>query len=133
MGDKKGFTVIELLIVIILLVMILTVGLPVSYGMYETYRAASLGQEVMAFVSDVRRQTFLHSERKVLSSRDEYLFVNEEKKPFKGVNIHIPKPIIFYPNGTSSGGAIELRINDINQRLTVQAPLGELSLDRTGT
>jgi prepilin-type N-terminal cleavage/methylation domain-containing protein len=36
MWEKKGFTVVELLIVIILMGMILTVTMTVSYGMYAT-------------------------------------------------------------------------------------------------
>ena len=58
MWEKKGFTVVELLIVIILMGMILTVTLPVSYGMYATYNASLRAQEVMAYVSGVTAGRF---------------------------------------------------------------------------
>jgi prepilin-type N-terminal cleavage/methylation domain-containing protein len=132
--DKKnGFTIIELLIVIILVGMVLSVALPVSYGMYETYKASLRAQEVMTYVSGLRRDAFLYSERKVLSSQDGNMTVNGEKKIFKEMGVHISEPIVFFRNGTSSGGVIELSVGDVVQNLVVKTPLGDLSLERSGT
>jgi prepilin-type N-terminal cleavage/methylation domain-containing protein len=130
MWKKKGFTVVELLIVIILVGMILTVTLPVSYGMYATYNASLRAQEVMAYVSELRRDAFLYSERKILSSQDGNMTVDGSKKIFNGINISIPEPIIFFRNGTSSGGIIVLSVGDVVQNLVVKTPLGDLSLER---
>lgn len=130
---KKGFTIIELLVVIILLGMVLSAALPVSYGMYTTYKASLRAQEVMAYVSELRRNAFLHSERTVLSSQDGKMTVNEEKKIFKEVNINISEPIVFFRNGTSSGGVIMLGVGDVVQNIVVNTPLGDLSLERSGT
>ncbi len=132
--DKKnGFTIIELLIVIILVGMVLSVALPVSYGMYETYKASLRAQEVMTYVSGLRRDAFLYSERKVLSSQDGNMTVDGEKKIFKEMGVHISEPIVFFRNGTSSGGVIELSVGDVVQNLVVKTPLGDLSLERSGT
>jgi len=132
--DKKnGFTIIELLIVIILVGMVLSVALPVSYGMYETYKASLRAQEVMTYVSGLRRDAFLYSERKVLSSQDGNMTVDGEKKVFREMGIHISEPIVFFRNGTSSGGIIELSVGDVVQNLVVKTPLGDLSLERSGT
>jgi|SRR5208337_5393019 prepilin-type N-terminal cleavage/methylation domain-containing protein len=132
--DKKnGFTIIELLIVIILVGMVLSVALPVSYGMYETYKASLRAQEVMTYVSGLRRDAFLYSERKVLSSQDGNMTVDGEKKVFREMGIHISEPIVFFRNGTSSGGVIELSVGDVVQNLVVKTPLGDLSLERSGT
>jgi prepilin-type N-terminal cleavage/methylation domain-containing protein len=130
MWEKKGFTVVELLIVIILMGMILTVTLPVSYGMYATYNASLRAQEVMAYVSGLRRDAFLYSERKVLSSQDGNMTVDGEKKIFKEINVHISEPIIIFRNGTSSGGVIALNVGDVVQNLVIKSPLGDLSLER---
>jgi prepilin-type N-terminal cleavage/methylation domain-containing protein len=130
---KNGFTIIELLIVIILVGMILSVALPVSYGMYETYKASLRAQEVMTYVSGLRRDAFLYSERKVLSSQDGNMTVDGEKKIFKEMGVHISEPIVFFRNGTSSGGVIELSVGDVVQNLVVKTPLGDLSLERSGT
>ncbi|MGD0168315.1 MAG: prepilin-type N-terminal cleavage/methylation domain-containing protein [Smithella sp.] len=132
--DKKnGFTIIELLIVIILVGMVLSVALPVSYGMYETYKASLRAQEVMTYVSGLRRDAFLYSERKVLSSQDGNMTVDGGKKIFKEMGVHISEPIVFFRNGTSSGGVIELSVGDVVQNLVVKTPLGDLSLERSGT
>jgi hypothetical protein len=110
--------------------MVLSVALPVSYGMYNTYKASLRAQEVMTYVSELRRDAFLYSERKVLSSQDGNMTVEGSKKIFNGINISIPKPIIFFRNGTSSGGIIVLSVGDVVQNLVVKTPLGDLSLER---
>ena len=129
--DKKnGFTIIELLIVIILVGMVLSVIMPVSYGMYATYNASLRAQEVMTYVSGLRRDAFLYSERKVLSSQDGAITVDGSKKIFNGIKINISEPIVFFRNGTSSGGVIELSVDEVDQSLVIHAPLGDLSLER---
>jgi len=133
MGNKRGFTVVELLIVVILVGMVLSVGLPVSYGMYTTYNASLRAQEVMAYVSELRREAFLYSERKVLSSQDGHIMVDGGKKIISGIDVHLSEPIVFFRNGTSSGGIIVLSMGDVVQRLVVKAPLGDLSLERSGS
>jgi prepilin-type N-terminal cleavage/methylation domain-containing protein len=133
MHKQKGFTIIELLIVIILVGMVLSVALPVSYGMYTAYKASLRAQEVMAYVSELRRDAFLYSERKVLSSKDGNITVNGEKKIFKEINKNIAEPIVFFRNGTSCGGVIVLGVGDVFQNLVIKTPLGDLSLERSGT
>ncbi|HVO67147.1 MAG TPA: type II secretion system protein [Syntrophales bacterium] len=133
MCKKRGFTVIELLIVVILVGMVLSVALPVSYGMYATYNSSLRVQEVMAYVSELRRDAFLYSERKVISSQDGNMTVDGGKKIFGGINVHLSESIVFFPNGTSSGGIIVLSVDDVVQHLVVKAPLGDLSLERRGT
>jgi len=129
MGNKKGFTIVELLIVIILIGMVLSVGLPVSYGMYANYRASLSAQEVMACVSELRRDAFLFSDRKVLTSQEGSLMVNGERKTFKGIRIQLAEPIVFFRNGSSSGGTVVLTYGDAVRRLVVKAPLGDLVLE----
>lgn len=132
MRKEKGFTIIELLIVIILLGMVLSIALPVSYGMYATYNASVRAQEVMAYISELRRGAFLYSEMTVLSSQDGIMTVDGKKKIFSGMQVQLAEPIVFFRNGTSSGGIIVLRFGDVVQNLAVKAPLGDLSLERTG-
>jgi hypothetical protein len=87
----------------------------------------------MAYVSELRRDAFLYSERKVLSSKDGNITVNGEKKIFKEININIAEPIVFFRNGTSCGGVIVLGVGDVFQNLVIKTPLGDLSLERSGT
>lgn len=124
MCKKRGFTVIELLIVVILVGMALWLALPVSYGMYASYNASLRAQEVMAYVSELRREAFLYSEQKVLSSKDVYITVDGGKKIFSGIHVHLSERIVFFWNGTSSGGILVLSVDDVVQHLVVKAPPG---------
>jgi prepilin-type N-terminal cleavage/methylation domain-containing protein len=128
----KGFTIIELLIVVMLVGMVLSIALPVSYGMYESYNASLRTQEVMIYISEVRRNAFLYSERKVLSARNGHLTVDDREKVFSGIHVHLSEPIVFFQNGTTTGGVLILKSGAVIQRLVVQAPLGDISLKREG-
>jgi hypothetical protein len=56
-----------------------------------------------------------------------------ETKIFGEIDVCLPEPIIFFRNGTSSGGVIVLSVGDVVRHLVVNAPLGGLSLERKGT
>ena len=129
MHKKNGFTIIELLIVVVLVAMVFSVALPISYGMYATYNASLRAQEVMAYVSALRRDAFLYGERKVISSQDGMIAVGGEKKPFDGVRILVSSPIVFFRNGTSTGGTIVVQAGDVVHRIVVKAPLGDFFLE----
>ncbi len=129
-GKDAGFTLIELLMVIAIIGVLFSVGLPVSYQLYQSYSASLSAQDVMLFVAGVRREAFVYSERKVIESQADELLVGGEKKAFKGVRFNTSSPIIFYPNGTSSGGVISLRVGGQDFRVEVKSPMGDLSLTR---
>ena len=125
---ENGFTIIELLMVIVIMGFLFSTVLPISYNLYCSYKTSLSANEAMLFISGVRREAFVYSERKVVASQDSDLLVDGEKKAIKGVRVHIPNPIVFYPNGSSSGGVISLLIGEDNYKLEVRSPLGDLSL-----
>ena len=129
MREKNGFTIIELLIVVVIVAMVFSAALPISYGMYSTYKASLRAQEVMASVSALRRDAFLHSERKVISSKDGIVIFGGENKSFDGMYIQVSSPIVFFQNGTSNGGTIVVQSEDVIHRIVVKAPLGDLFLE----
>jgi len=133
MRSNKGFTLIELLIVVAIIGIMLTVSLPMSVGMYENYKASIKAQEVMVFLSGVRRESFLYSEKKVLFSQGDVITVDEQEKVFPDTRIRIETPIIFYRNGTTSGGTVRLYIGGQSYLLAVSSPLGNLLLTRIGS
>lgn len=130
--DTAGFTLIELLLVMALITLIFSTALPVSLGMLNRYKTGLKAQEVLLYVSQLRRDAFLYSAKYRLDSRNSQLTVNDSAIPFEDMRIVVPRPIFFYGNGTSSGGWIELRVNDESYRLKVTAPLGGLSLEAGG-
>jgi general secretion pathway protein H len=133
MIEKKGFTLIEILIVISIIGLMLSVGLPISYDMYRSYKASLKAEKVMIFVSSLKRESFLYSEAKVLSSKDGVMIVNGKEKTFDDTSIQIDQPIEFYRNGTSSGGTLKISAGGQAYTLNVQTPLGGLILERKGT
>lgn len=130
--NKKGFTLIEILIVVSIMGLILSVSLPISYDMYRSYKASLKAEKVMVFISSLKRESFLYSEAKVLSSKDGVMIVNGKEETFDDTSIQIDQPIEFYKNGTTSGGTINIYVANHAYSLNIQALLGNLILERKG-
>ena len=131
--DRKGFTLIEILIVVSIIGLILSVSLPISYNMYMSYKASLKAEEVMVFISSLKRESFLYSEAKVLASKDGAITVDGKEKVFGDTIIQIDQSIEFYKNGTTSGGTVKIYVGDQAYTLNVQTPLGDIILERKGT
>jgi len=131
--NRKGFTLIEILIVVSIIGLILSVSLPISYNMYMSYKASLKAEEVMVFISSLKRESFLYSEVKVLSSKDGVMTVDGKEKVFGDTIIQIDQSIEFYRNGTTSGGTLKIYVGNQVYSLNVQALLGNLILERKGT
>ncbi len=129
---KKGFTLIEILLVMGILGLMLSVGLPISYEMYKSYKASLKAEEVMVFVSGLKRESFLYNETQILSSEEGVMVVNGVKKIFGETWIQIDEPVEFYKNGTTSGGVLKISVRGYMYFLGIQAPMGNLSLERGG-
>jgi prepilin-type N-terminal cleavage/methylation domain-containing protein len=130
--DPQGFTLIEILLVISIIGLMLSVTLPISYSMYNSYKASLKAEEVMIFVATLKRESFLYSEAKILSSKKGVMTVNGKEKAFNDILIHIDPPVEFYKNGTSSGGTVKIDVGDQAYSLNVQSPFGEIFLERKG-
>jgi prepilin-type N-terminal cleavage/methylation domain-containing protein len=129
---SPGFTLIEILLVMAILGLMLSVTLPISYDLYKSYKASLRAEEVMVFVSSLKRESFLYNERKILTSENGVMRVNGEEKTISEAQIRIDTPIEFYKNGTTSGGILTVVTGNQVYEVQVQAPLGNLSLERKG-
>ena len=129
--ERSGFTLIELLVVVSLIGLLMSVTVPVSYNMYRSYQASLKAEEVFVYVATVRRESFLYGDEVVLSSQEGLIRSNDgEPVKFSDVFVQIDEPIKFYKNGTTSGGAVKIRVGAAAYRLTVAPPFGELLLAR---
>jgi len=130
---RKGFTLIEILIVVSIIGLMFSVTLPVSYNMYNSYKASLKAEEVMIFISSLKRESFLYSEAKLLSSKDGVMTVDNKEKVFPDTFIQIDQPIEFYKNGTTSGGTLNIKVGDQAYTLDVHTPFGDITFERKGT
>jgi prepilin-type N-terminal cleavage/methylation domain-containing protein len=129
--DKTGFTLIEILLVVSIIGLIMGVSIPASYEMYLNYKNSLHAEEVLAYVSNVRRESFLYGQETVLSSKEGRIQPSKgELVSFADLFVQIDTPIKFYKNGTTSGGALRIRAGDTVYRLKVTAPFGNLLLER---
>lgn len=130
MSLQKGFTLIEILIVIAILGLLFSVTIPVSYELYENYKNSLKVQDLMFYISTLKRESFLYSEPIEISSSDGAILVNGEKRTFNDLFIVISQPFRFFKNGTTEGGQIEVRINNGLYKIKVSSPFGEITLER---
>lgn len=130
--QQKGFTLVELLIVVAIIGLMLSVSLPISFSMYSNYKSSIKAQEVMLFISKLKRESFLYSEKKVLSSKNNRITIDGQAEAFDDSVIQIDTPIIFYRNGTTSGGTVKVSAGGSAYLVMIQAPLGDLAMKRIG-
>ncbi len=127
---KKGFTLIELLITLSIVAIVLAIAIPVSYTTYKGYRESLEAQEVLMFFSSIRRESFLYNREKFIEAKDGSLKIDGVEKEFKGIYIYTEKPIIFYKNGTTSGGKIRLKMENSAFLIYIDTPSGNLKFER---
>jgi prepilin-type N-terminal cleavage/methylation domain-containing protein len=128
--SQRGFTLMELLVVICIIGLFFSVTLPISLEMYDGYKASTRAQEIMVQVSDIRREAFLYSERKTLTSKSGVLRVNDVEMPFPDIRVEIDGEIVFSRNGTTSGGVIGVNVGEQLYQISVSYPTGDLRLER---
>jgi prepilin-type N-terminal cleavage/methylation domain-containing protein len=129
---SRGFTLLELIVVLAIVGVILSVSLPVSYSMYQSYEASLKAEEVLLFLFSARKDAFLYAEEKSLSSREGRLLLDDtQTREFENVFLQIDTPIKFFRNGTTSGGEVKIYVYDHIFLVGVDAPLGNLSLTRS--
>jgi general secretion pathway protein H len=131
--NREGFTLVEILLVVSLIGLMLSVSLPVSYNMYNSYKASLKAEEVMIFISSLERESFLYSEAKLLSSKDGVMTVDNKEKVFPDTFIQIDQPIEFYKNGTTSGGTLNIKVEGQAYTLEVHTPFGDITFERKGS
>jgi prepilin-type N-terminal cleavage/methylation domain-containing protein len=130
---SKGFTLIEMLVVVAIVGMMLAVSFPVSYDMYRKYKASQKAEEVLVWVSAIRMNSFLYNKENVLDVVQRQLTLNDVKTAeAKAVTATMEKPIRFFRNGTTTGGQIKIQVEDVVFFLNVEAPFGNIYLKRSG-
>ncbi len=127
---RKGFTLIEMLIVVAIIAILFSVVAPMSINMYRSYMASQIAEKMLILLSKIRRHSFLYSVEYEVYCKKGELYINDKKIKLKDkIVCETDKPIIFYNNGTSSGGKMKLNIASFKYTLKVSHPFGAISLE----
>jgi len=129
--QKRGFTLVEVLITISILLLIFSVSLPISFSMYRYYKESQEVDKFVIFLSTLRRDAFLYNREHKIAERDGLLLIDDKVKEVEGLKFSIEKPIIFYKNGTSSGGIIIVYTPNFKFKIEISAPFGEIKYEKS--
>lgn len=133
--NGSGFTLIEILIVISIAGLIMAVSLPISYNMYMSYKASLKAEEVLVFMSKVKRESFLYSEENLLYTKDGVIHSDDGQGKvspvsFPGIFVQSDRPVKFFKNGTTSGGMLKIYVAGYTYHLRIKPPFGDLIMEK---
>lgn len=122
---------IEILLVISIIGLMVGVSVPASIEMYRNYKSSLKAEEVLGYVANVRRESFLYGEETVLSTVEGRIR-HADGRSMSSADLYVQSdaPIRFYKNGTTSGGVLRIRAGESLYRLKIAAPFGDLLLER---
>lgn len=124
---KKGFTLIEILIVLLITGILYSLVLPYSQSLIEKYQAIRKAEEVKSFLFKKKAEAFLYGEKIELLTKDGKIVAsNNDTFAIEKANIIIDAPIMFYPLGTTNGGVVKIIFPSITIELEIIPPLGEV-------
>lgn len=128
-SGREGFTLIELLIVISIVGLLFSVTLPVSYSMYERYKASLTAEKALTAISSARLESFLRGEERLIGSKDGRLLIDDKvAEGLSDVFIQIESPIKFYKTGAAAGGEVKIYAGGYSFIIDVQPLSGNLTL-----
>lgn len=139
---QRGFTLLEMLLAISIVVLILGVSAPATMRMYESVRYQGAVREVMTMLVSGRYSAISGGEARdvIIDPRTKELKLNNTVKALPGsveltvvsareLNQDGAGVIRFYPDGSSSGGGVQLE-DESGRRARVQVDwlLGRVKL-----
>lgn len=127
---KNGFTLIEVLIALTILAVVFSLIMPISYSMYNYYNEIREIEKIVFMISNVRRESFLYNKENVLYEKNGILYINERPVENFSFRFKINSPIIFFKNGTSSGGIIKIFKDNTAYKIEIYSPFGEIRYEK---
>lgn len=126
---NRGFTLLELLLVVLIVGMVYSMAIPYTKAIYERFQEMRQLEEVRAFLLEVRSRAFLYGETLIVNCEGEKLFAESGELILKGASFEMERPIYFFPLGTTSGGSIVINFGERSYRVLVHRPGGEIKIE----
>jgi prepilin-type N-terminal cleavage/methylation domain-containing protein len=127
----RGFTLVELLIVLAILALVAAVAFPRLLGRASGTSLGAAGEELRAALATARSAAIAKDRAVTVAGGDGAYRIDGVRHALlsaPGVRIEVPRGgIEFYPSGGSSGGRIVLRGGDRSEALDVEALTGRAS------
>ncbi|KJR40403.1 prepilin-type [Candidatus Magnetoovum chiemensis] len=130
-NKEKGFTIIELLIVLVLTAAILSITMPVSINIYNRYKASLEAEKVLVIFAKTQRLAFLYGQSRSMTAKNGIIYINNEKSAVEGVFASLASPIVFYSTGASAGGVATVYVNNFTFKIYVASPYGEIYMQES--
>jgi len=131
---KKGFTRVEVILVVFLVLLIFSIIYPFSINMLNRQKEKKKILEVIVSISDLRRRSFSDFKIGIISARDNCLIFTLGGKTLKKIcfkgNIRLPGEIVFNKNGVSKGREIVFQNPGSVYKVKIEKLTGKVSLIR---
>lgn len=125
---RYGFTLIEILIVVLIIGFMFSIVFSVSYQSYKKYRTYYNITMVVAKLKEARKESFLYSDTKTVLSEKGQLYIDSKQIKVDGCFFNIDKEIIFTKSG-SEGGTVTAICSNHTYTIKILPPYGDIVLE----
>lgn len=123
---RNGFTLIEILIVVLIIGLVYSIVLPFTQKTYEKFIIIKRIEEIKSFIAECKARSFLYGEKIEIHVENDSLRAGDLLFYRADLNLSSERPIVFYPLGTTGGGKIQVRYRDLFYELEILSPNGDI-------
>ena len=132
-GGESGFTLIEVLLVVVLIALVSTLVIPLSVEYLQRQGEKKEILDLTTRISDLRKKSVARLQVGEIRAEEDALVLlldHREVERFPtSEKVELKRPITFNRNGITRGGEIRLRLSNL-YTITVEEITGRISLRR---
>jgi general secretion pathway protein G len=120
---SRGYTLLELLVVILLLGVISGLAIPRLYALYESATRAFEREDLRRQIAALGYRAYVEARGFTLGDEEDTSLRSLPLAPPDGWQVAVTKPIAYHSNGVCSGGTLMLKHGGREEYLTLEPPL----------